>query len=41
VYDDVPVALHGWARHSLLAHAIKLVAEGRATVSGEVYRWRG
>jgi glyoxylase-like metal-dependent hydrolase (beta-lactamase superfamily II) len=41
VYDDVRVSLHGWARHSLLAHAIKLVEEGRATVSGEVYQWRG
>jgi glyoxylase-like metal-dependent hydrolase (beta-lactamase superfamily II) len=41
VYDDVPVSLHGWARYSLLAHAIKLVEEGRATVSGEVYQWRG
>ena len=41
VYDDVPVALHGWARHSLLAHAIKLVEEGRAISSGETYEWRG
>jgi glyoxylase-like metal-dependent hydrolase (beta-lactamase superfamily II) len=40
VYDDVPVSLHGWARHSLLAHAIKLVEEGRATVSGDCYTWR-
>ena len=39
VYDDVPVSLHGWARHSLLAHAIKLVEEGRATVSGDYYTW--
>ena len=41
VYDDVAPALHGWARHSLLAHAIKLVEEGRATADGEIYRWRG
>ena len=39
VYDDVPVSLHGWARHSLLAHAIKLVEEGRATVDGDHYTW--
>jgi len=39
VYDDVPVSLHGWARHSLLAHAIKLVEEGRATVTGDYYAW--
>ena len=38
VYDDVPVSLHGWARRSLLAHAIKLVEEGRATVSGDYSR---
>jgi glyoxylase-like metal-dependent hydrolase (beta-lactamase superfamily II) len=41
VYDDVPVSLHAWARHSLLAHAIKLVEEGRASESGETYEWRG
>jgi glyoxylase-like metal-dependent hydrolase (beta-lactamase superfamily II) len=41
VYDDVPVSLHGWARHSLLAHAIKLVEEGRATVNGDAYQWTG
>ena len=41
VYSDVPVTLHVWARYSLLAHAIKLVEDGRATESGEVYRWRG
>jgi hypothetical protein len=33
------VSLHGWARHSLLAHAIKLVEEGRATVDGDHYTW--
>ena len=41
VYDDVPVSLHGWARHSLLAHAIKLVEEGRASESDGTYDWRG
>jgi glyoxylase-like metal-dependent hydrolase (beta-lactamase superfamily II) len=41
VYDDVPAFLHGYARYSLLAHAIKLVEEGRAGCEGEVYRWLG
>jgi glyoxylase-like metal-dependent hydrolase (beta-lactamase superfamily II) len=41
VYADVPASLHDWARHSLSAHAIKLVEDGRATVAGPVYRWRG
>lgn len=41
VYDDVPAFLHRYARHSLLAHAIKLVEEGRAGCEGEVYRWLG
>ena len=40
VYDDVPVALHVYARDSLLAHAQKLVEEGRAQLDGEVYVWR-
>jgi glyoxylase-like metal-dependent hydrolase (beta-lactamase superfamily II) len=39
VYDDVPTALHGWARHSLLAHAIKLVEDGRAIAHGDAYAW--
>ena len=30
VYDDTPVALHGLARYSLLAHLQKLVEDGRA-----------
>jgi glyoxylase-like metal-dependent hydrolase (beta-lactamase superfamily II) len=34
-YDDVPLAMHGWARHSLLAHLLKLAGEGRATCHGE------
>jgi len=41
VYDDVPKFMHVYARHSLLAHAVKLVEEGRARVEGEVYRWLG
>jgi endoribonuclease LACTB2 len=30
VYRDVPLAMHGFAERSLLAHLIKLVREGRA-----------
>jgi glyoxylase-like metal-dependent hydrolase (beta-lactamase superfamily II) len=41
VYDDVPKFMHVYARHSLLAHAVKLVEEGRARVDGETYRWLG
>jgi hypothetical protein len=41
VYEDVPAFLHGYASYSLLAHAIKLVEEGRAGCEGEVYRWLG
>jgi len=37
VYDDVPVALHGVARRSLLAHLIKLYDEGAIR---EVGGWR-
>ncbi len=33
-YDDVPVAMHGWARYSLLAHLLKLVNEERALCVG-------
>ena len=33
VYDDVPAALHPVARRSLLAHLLKLEAEGRARCS--------
>ena len=39
VYADVPPALHPVARRSLLAHLLKLEAEGRAVGEGEV--WRG
>jgi glyoxylase-like metal-dependent hydrolase (beta-lactamase superfamily II) len=41
VYDDVPKFMHLYARHSLLAHAVKLVEEGRAALDGEHYRWLG
>lgn len=41
VYDDVPKFMHVYARYSLLAHAVKLVEEGRAHAEGEVYRWLG
>ncbi|OFZ91104.1 MAG: hypothetical protein A2V78_07040 [Betaproteobacteria bacterium RBG_16_64_18] len=37
VYDDVPARLHPVASRSLLAHLIKLAAEGRVTRTGE--RW--
>lgn len=41
VYDDVPRFMHAYARHSLLAHVVKLVEEGRAIREGERYRWMG
>jgi glyoxylase-like metal-dependent hydrolase (beta-lactamase superfamily II) len=41
VYDDVPTFMHVYARYSLLAHAVKLVEEGRAQVEGETYLWCG
>jgi glyoxylase-like metal-dependent hydrolase (beta-lactamase superfamily II) len=41
VYADVPKFMHVYARHSLLAHAVKLVEEGRAQADGEVYAWQG
>lgn len=42
VYDDTPVALHGFARFSLLAHLQKLDEEGRALEEeGERWRWLG
>jgi glyoxylase-like metal-dependent hydrolase (beta-lactamase superfamily II) len=39
VYADVPAALHPVAKHSLLAHAIKLEEEGRARRTGETWSW--
>jgi len=38
VYDDVPEAAHGMARRSLLAHLIKLEADGAVVSRGE--RWQ-
>jgi glyoxylase-like metal-dependent hydrolase (beta-lactamase superfamily II)/8-oxo-dGTP pyrophosphatase MutT (NUDIX family) len=35
VYDDVPAALHGVAARSLLAHLLKLQAEGQVLCTGE------
>jgi glyoxylase-like metal-dependent hydrolase (beta-lactamase superfamily II) len=35
VYDDVPAGLHPVARRSLLAHLLKLEAEGRAQCVGQ------
>lgn len=40
VYDDTPVALHGLARYSLLAHLQKLDEEARAEQDGVRWRWR-
>ncbi len=37
VYDDVPLALHGVARRSLLAHLYKLRNEGRARASNGLW----
>lgn len=39
VYDDVPAALHPMARRSLLAHLLKLQADGAAVATGEVWRY--
>ena len=38
VYQDVDPKLHGWAERSLLAHVLKLEADGVATRTDE--RWR-
>ncbi len=38
VYDDVPAALHPMARRSLLAHLLKLQADGAAVATGELWR---
>jgi len=37
VYADVPVGLHPVARRSLLAHLLKLQADGRARVDADVW----
>jgi glyoxylase-like metal-dependent hydrolase (beta-lactamase superfamily II) len=41
VYSDVPAFMHPLARHSLLAHLIKLAEEGRARRAGENWAWTG
>lgn len=38
VYKDVPPKLYGWAERSLLAHALKLAADGMA--ASKLGRWR-
>jgi len=40
VYDDTPVALHGLARYSLLAHLQKLVEDERVDADGVTWIWR-
>jgi glyoxylase-like metal-dependent hydrolase (beta-lactamase superfamily II) len=40
VYADTPVALHGLARYSLLAHLQKLDEDGRVDRDGAHWRWR-
>ena len=37
VYADVPVGLHPVARRSLLAHLLKLQADGRARVDEDIW----
>ena len=37
VYDDVPAGLHGVATRSLLAHLLKLQADGAVALQGEVW----
>jgi len=39
VYDDVPAALHGVAARSLLAHLLKLQAEGRVRQDDRGWQW--
>jgi glyoxylase-like metal-dependent hydrolase (beta-lactamase superfamily II) len=39
VYADTPVALHGLARYSLLAHLQKLLEERRVAQDGERWTW--
>lgn len=39
VYDDVPPALHPVARRSLLAHLLKLEADGVADSEGDTWRY--
>lgn len=39
VYADVPASLHPVARHSLLAHVLKLEDEGRVLRAGDSWQW--
>ncbi len=39
VYADTPLRLHPVARRSLLAHLLKLQADGRAAADGEQWSW--
>lgn len=39
VYDDVPVAMHGWARLTLEAHLIKLQRDGEVQRDGDLWRF--
>ena len=41
VYDDTPVHLHKLAKYSLLAHALKLLEDGRAARSDTTWTWLG
>lgn len=41
VYDDTPAHLHRLAKYSLLAHALKLLEDGRAAREGDHWTWRG
>jgi glyoxylase-like metal-dependent hydrolase (beta-lactamase superfamily II) len=41
VYDDVPAAVHPVAQRSLLAHLLKLQADGRAAQADGRWHWRG
>lgn len=40
IYDDVPVAMHAWARLTLEANLIKLEREGECSRDGAVWRYR-
>ena len=40
-YDDTPKHLHGWAKHSLLAHLYKLEAEKQASESEGYWKLLG
>jgi glyoxylase-like metal-dependent hydrolase (beta-lactamase superfamily II) len=40
VYDDVPAAMHVWARLTLEAHLIKLQRDGECVREGAIWRYR-